>query len=183
MRYLIVTSAGLYGPADLAQLAQWAGEGRVAPSTILEEEGTGNRLSASSLAGLSFTTFQQTPVATNVVAATPTQQPMANTPIAPMKPIPPQVVSNYRRPDYQAPLFLAKELDGRRELLYSFILAFAAPVVALIHIYGIGMAFGGIYCGVIALKRGKRLGALSLALSILAVPAALFLHFGLHWLL
>jgi len=64
MRYFVVTDNGQkYGPADLPTLNQWIAEGRVIPSTILEDEGSGVRMAASTLSGLEFgaPTMTQTP--------------------------------------------------------------------------------------------------------------------------
>jgi hypothetical protein len=128
------------------------------------------------LPGMSFSTFRQVPAGSNIVTPLPAAPPTPS-----MEPLPPQVVSNYRRPDYEPPLFLAGEVDGRRELLYSFLLAFAAPIVAYVHIYGLAMVFGGIYCSVVAIQRGRKLAILALVLNILAVPAAFLLYIGLSW--
>lgn len=179
MRYFVLTQGGLYGPAEIGQIQQWAQEGRLDASTVLEEEGSRRRIMASSLPGLSFTTFQNAPSGSPVVAPAPIPQ---SPPGEAMKPNPPQLVSNYRRPDYVPPLFLAKEVDGKRELLYSFIFAAAAPVIALLFIYGIAMAIGGVYCAALAIQRGQKLGVLSLVLNLVALPLALYLHFGLRWL-
>lgn len=179
MRYFVLTQGGLYGPAEIGQIRQWAAEGRVDASTVLEEEGSRRRIMASSLPGLSFTTFRQAPSANPIVA--PAQSSPAQ-PGGAMQPNPPQLVSNYRRLDYVPPLFLAREVDGKRELLYSFIFAVAAPVIALVFIYGIAMAIGGIYCAARAVQRGQKLGVLSLVLNLVALPLALYLHFGLRWL-
>lgn len=43
-----------YGPVDLPTLQQWSQEGRVVATSVLEEEGTGNRVNASDMPGLSF---------------------------------------------------------------------------------------------------------------------------------
>jgi len=178
MRYFVVTQTGLFGPADAVQVAAWAREGRIGADSVLREESSGRELRAGDLPGIVFNSFQQTPVGGVVV--TPAPAPRSG---GPPRPIPPQIVSNYRRPDYEPPLFLASEVDGRRELLYSFLLAIGAPIIALIHIYGIFMALGGVYCAVIAIKRGRNLAIVSLILSIVAIPAALILHFWAHFLL
>jgi|GEM_PF-599512 len=55
MRYFVIHSSGQkYGPADLATLNQWVGEGRIMPGTELEDEATGSRLSAASVPGLNL---------------------------------------------------------------------------------------------------------------------------------
>jgi hypothetical protein len=53
MSYFVVMPDGQkFGPADLAILNQWAGEGRILPDTTIEDATTGHRFMASALAGL-----------------------------------------------------------------------------------------------------------------------------------
>lgn len=53
MRYFVLDPQGApFGPADLPLLNQWAAQGRIAPGTILVEEGTGRQIPAISLPGL-----------------------------------------------------------------------------------------------------------------------------------
>lgn len=170
MDYYVVTPSGLYGPADFAQLAQWALEGRIAPHTELEEERTGRRVPASTLSGIRFTTFQQTPSATGSIAISPYSPPSQNLPS--MKPIPPGVVSNYRRPGWQPPLFLYDESRGRRELRYAFLLALAAPIGAIFLAYALLLPLGGMYGGFTAWKRGRKLGILAMAVSLVSLLAS-----------
>lgn len=55
MRFFVVGPDGSnYGPADFAMLNQWIREGRIIPTTILEQEGTRQRVMAQSVAGLAF---------------------------------------------------------------------------------------------------------------------------------
>ncbi|HWA83909.1 MAG TPA: hypothetical protein VG820_10765 [Fimbriimonadaceae bacterium] len=178
MRYFVVTQSGTFGPADIGQIGQWAREGRVAPSTVLEEEGSGRRIVASSLSGVAFTTFQQAPGS----LATPFAAPSPPEPLA-SQPLPPQMVSNYVRPGVEPPLFLPEAVDGKRELKYSFVLAVLSPVIALFLVYGVAMAIGGMYCASLAIRRGQKLGILSIFLNLIAFALALFLHFGLGWVL
>ncbi|HVT11621.1 MAG TPA: hypothetical protein VHE55_05095 [Fimbriimonadaceae bacterium] len=180
MRYYVVTQSGSFGPADIGQIEQWSREGRVAPSTILEEEGSGRRILASSLPGLTFTTFQHAPQSGPL--ATPFSEPNLPQPLPP-QPIPPQMVSNYLRPGAEPPLFLPDASDGKRELTYSFLFALLSPVIALFMIYGVAMAIGGMYCASLAIRRGQKLGILSIFLNLAAFALALFLHFGLGWVL
>lgn len=49
---MVGTDGTLYGPAEMTVLSVWAAEGRVTPATMLEEEGTGQRLLASHVPGL-----------------------------------------------------------------------------------------------------------------------------------
>jgi len=52
--YFIVDGPNKYGPASLELLNFWALEGRVVPTSILEEVATQQRLQASQLFGLTF---------------------------------------------------------------------------------------------------------------------------------
>lgn len=55
MRYFVIGEDGeLYGPADIATLNEWIAQGRLAPTTMIQEEFGGARFAASLLAGLSF---------------------------------------------------------------------------------------------------------------------------------
>ena len=53
LRYLVHAVDGqTYGPADLATINQWIVEGRVAPTTLLQPEGSSMRIAASTVDGL-----------------------------------------------------------------------------------------------------------------------------------
>lgn len=55
MRYFVVTSDGQkFGPADVPTLQQWATEGRLLATSMLEEEISGNRVPASGVPGLNL---------------------------------------------------------------------------------------------------------------------------------
>jgi len=55
MRYFVIGSNGeLYGPADVETLNKWILEGRLSPTTEIQEELGGVRFAASLLEGLSF---------------------------------------------------------------------------------------------------------------------------------
>jgi hypothetical protein len=51
---VIATDGNKYGPADVATLNQWIGEGRLMPNQMLEEETSGARVAASAVSGLNF---------------------------------------------------------------------------------------------------------------------------------
>lgn len=65
MRFFVVSPDGQrYGPADLGTLGQWVREGRILPTHLLEEEGTGRRVQADQMPGLfqtTQTTYQNPP--------------------------------------------------------------------------------------------------------------------------
>lgn len=53
VQYRVIMPDGqAYGPADINTLRTWAAEGRLAPTTWLEDTATGQRLPASSVSGL-----------------------------------------------------------------------------------------------------------------------------------
>lgn len=52
--FVIGPDGSKYGPADLATLNRWATEGRVSAASVLEEEGTGRRISAPQVPGLNL---------------------------------------------------------------------------------------------------------------------------------
>lgn len=55
MRYYVVGSKNeLFGPADITTLNQWISEGRLVPTSMMQEEGGGARFVASMLPGLTF---------------------------------------------------------------------------------------------------------------------------------
>ena len=55
MAYYVVAPDGQkYGPGDVVILNQWAQQGRVLPSTILEDASTGARVPASQVPGMIF---------------------------------------------------------------------------------------------------------------------------------
>ena len=55
MRYFVIGSTGeLYGPADIPTLNQWITEGRLLPTSMVQEELGGARFAASLLEGLVF---------------------------------------------------------------------------------------------------------------------------------
>lgn len=58
--YFVLDQAGnRYGPANLQQLNQWAVEGRITATTLLENAADGRQVSASSLPGLSIPAAEQ----------------------------------------------------------------------------------------------------------------------------
>lgn len=62
MRYYVIGDDGQkYGPADVETLNSWATEGRLAPTTILEDEASGTRMAASAVGGLNFPAPQAAP--------------------------------------------------------------------------------------------------------------------------
>jgi len=55
VKYFVILPDGQrFGPADIQLLNQWAAEGRVLPTTMLEQEGTQMQIPASSVPGLAL---------------------------------------------------------------------------------------------------------------------------------
>ena len=55
MNYFVIASDGQkYGPADVPTLNQWAQEGRVLTTSMLEDATTGERVAATSVPGIVF---------------------------------------------------------------------------------------------------------------------------------
>ena len=55
MNYFVIAADGQkYGPADVPTLNQWAQEGRVLNTSMLEDAATGQRVAATSVAGINF---------------------------------------------------------------------------------------------------------------------------------
>ena len=55
MRYFVIGDDGQkYGPADVPTLKQWITDGRLLATTIVENEATGERMSAQAVPGLNF---------------------------------------------------------------------------------------------------------------------------------
>ena len=59
MNYYVVGPDGQkYGPGDVVVLNQWAQQGRVTPTTVLEDSATGARFAASQVPGMTFAPAQ-----------------------------------------------------------------------------------------------------------------------------
>jgi hypothetical protein len=55
MYYVVLPDGQKFGPADLRTLNQWATEGRILATSVIEDAQTGQRLHASSMPGLVLT--------------------------------------------------------------------------------------------------------------------------------
>ncbi len=75
MGYYVLGDQGQkYGPADVATLNMWVGEGRVVPHTMLEDEVSGGQIAAASVPGLQFQVVAPPP--NNPYSQPPMGQPM-----------------------------------------------------------------------------------------------------------
>lgn len=59
MYFVVLPDGQKFGPADLNLLNQWVAEGRILPSSMLEDAQTGQRMPATSVPGLQVATVQQ----------------------------------------------------------------------------------------------------------------------------
>jgi len=131
VRYYVYAPNGQrFGPADLPTLQMWIHEGRVLPSSMLEDEMTLARMPASSVAGLTF------PATT--VTATP---PPPNTGPTPFEANPYAAPSNY----YRA---MPGDYDGAKDVTNAWICLVAA--ILCFPLISIG--------GIVLASRAKKLG-------------------------
>jgi hypothetical protein len=123
MQYFVIGEDGYkYGPADVLQLNSWIIEGRLTPTTRLEQVGSGVQVYASTVPGLNF------PMTTPPGGAGPTTTYQAPTQSPFSQPNPYQTPASYPRagaPSYQ---------QNTQDLTYSWV-CFAigwlcCPVVA-----------------------------------------------------
>lgn len=122
MQYFVIGEDGYkYGPADVLQLNSWIIEGRLTPTSRLEQVGSGVQVYASTVPGLNFPMTTPPSSGATTTYQTPTQAPFS-------QPNPYQTPANYPRggaPSYSA---------NTQDLTYSWV-AFAVgwlccPVVA-----------------------------------------------------
>lgn len=74
--YFVVAQDGQkYGPADIAALNQWIAEGRILPTTMLEDSVSGARIVARALNGLIFPQDPSAPTAFRPTPAPPGANP------------------------------------------------------------------------------------------------------------
>ncbi len=140
MNYFVVdqTSGQKYGPADLATLNQWVVEGRVTPTTMLEDAATGQQVLASSVPGLSL-------------GVPPSTAP---------PPAAAQVANPYPRQFEQAPgLPVSSEQSGL--IIASYILSAVGLCFCPIAFSG-----GAIACAVVAKNRGDQRGQTAMIVGI-----------------
>lgn len=123
LRYFVYAPNGQrYGPADLQTLQQWIGEGRVLPSSLVEQELSGERMAANTIPGLQF----------------PANAPYG--PSAPMGTQPgPSPYAGYHRPGMNTPSPMT--MPGNNEITISWI----CGAVGISTVLGCGwFPFGGV---------------------------------------
>lgn len=115
MNYFVVLDDGRkFGPADAATLNQWIAENRVTRETLLEDEATGERKRADSVAGLAFSPAPPPVVQSARPAASSPFDPLTPRP-SPTQPVPVKAPSStYLRPAQQEELVdgVPKRLKG-----------------------------------------------------------------------
>ncbi len=177
MRYYVATPAGeKFGPADLALLTSWVADQRLFPHSMLEEEGSGNRVQASQVPGLTFATAVAAPMA----PMAPPPPGAGYAPSAPQQPfVPPAPGEGYLRPGYSPSAVSAD--SGAKEMWLAFGMAVAAPLVGLLLIYGMFIAVAGVGSAWRAYKKGQKWAMLALVLNVIAIPIAFYMRFILRY--
>jgi hypothetical protein len=178
MRYFVVADDGTkYGPADVETLQGWISEGRLLPTTLLEDEGSGARIAASAVQGLNFPAApmsgQPSPGANPGAAppardanpyaapgAGPTTGPFAQPRPAAAGPGP------YETPPGQSPRYQGAYDDGSKDITISWVLGVIGLVLCCL-----GLILGPI--GIVFANRAKQKGNASatapLVISIIAL--------------
>jgi hypothetical protein len=151
MLYYVITDDGnRYGPADVETLSGWIAEGRLLPTTLLEEEGSGARIAASAVPGLNFP-----PPPMAAPGAPPSAGASSNPYSAPGGAAPGS--SPYSAPpgaQYQRPGIPYGGDNGQGDVTISWIAAVASLVLACCC--GLGLVSGVV--GIIFANRAKAKG-------------------------
>ena len=151
-RYFVLGPGGQkFGPADAATLTQWAAEGRVTPTTELEQEMSGLRVFPSQVPGLVL------PVAATGVAPGGV---MPSTVVGGATPGP-QGYSNYPRDTYVDPE------AGKKEVTWGFICAVVGLCCCCFA------SIGGIVLGNQAKKLGNPTGQTVIIVNIVSLVLSL----------
>lgn len=134
MYFVVLPDGQKFGPADLNLLNQWAMEGRVLASTMLEDARTGQRMPASSVAGIQV-----------AVAQPPNPFP------APGTMNPPEQYGQYYRPGQGSAI---GGDTGSNDLTLSYV--FGALGIAMCAIGGSGCSLIGIVFPILGLVYAKK---------------------------
>ena len=140
-RYYVVGDGGhKYGPADKATLTQWASEGRLLPTSMLEHEISGQRETASQVQGIVF------PVASAGASQDSSVQPST--------PYGASTFSNYPRDGMTDPS------AGQTEAIVSIILGVLGICCCCL------LPIIGIFVGMSAQKKGNPLGKTAVIVNV-----------------
>ena len=196
MAYYVLGSGGAkFGPVDISTLNTWIGQGRVGPSTLLEDAGSGVKSPARALRGLQFAGTSQS-------VASPLSTPLADSsaePFAGSTPNQPPPVpihqSNYLRPGMgtggsHANLFLPGA--DSKWAWHGFACVGAAiacgGIVGLTHwyigrlvIFAFLLPLFGVQRGYRGLESNRPLAVVVIALNVLALLGTIALVFK-DWL-
>jgi hypothetical protein len=156
MRYFVLSDdGGRFGPAEIATLATWVTEGRILPTTKLEEEGSGAKMAASGVSGLSFSPPPPGPSS----AKGPAMSASPNNPYS----------ASYAQ-NSQAP-----SEEGKTEVIFSWVLGGLSFVLCCV---GLGWILAGIgaFLGYRAKEKGHRSGQAAMIFNII-VATIMFLIF------
>jgi len=149
--YFVVHPGGQrYGPADLATLNQWAGEGRLIPDTTLVDEATGAQMFARDVPGLFFPVNLGAPGGFDPNAPTVMPGPTAGTPLGSYGS--PYTPSGMQGSNYYRPTPLSSPGGGTAPAITA---SYTASLVGLglLCCFQIG-AFGTILAGIVAIALG-----------------------------
>ncbi len=162
MRYFVVADDGnKYGPADLDTLNTWVNEGRVLKTTLLEEETSGARMVAGSVAGLIWSlpveSSSDSPVSIPMEAS-PYSSPPSEQQQAPKMGI--GEGSTRNRPSDSAP-------EGNTEMIFSWILGGLGLIICCFG--GWLLSAIGTLLGFLAYKKGHAHGQAALIFNVIVL--------------
>ncbi len=177
IKYFVVASDGQkYGPADVATLNHWIGEGRLHPNTMLVEEGTDMQVQASGVPALKFVAppapAQSPPPAAQPPAPQPATPgvPSLGNPYDTPRPGAPQPFSSNQAGD-----FIAKPQAHTGAILAGWATTIAAPFAIYFISYGLILILWGFRAGSFFYQQGKTTqGVVMISLNVL---------WGIFWLI
>ncbi len=164
MQYFVMVDGQRYGPADVATLNAWAREGRLSPTTEVEDSTTGARLSAASIPGISFPTSAPPPGPGPTMSApqepgfsAPGVQPPGNWSQAPMQP------GQWQAP---GPMQSGGQTEFTLSIIFSIIGFLCCPIV---------FGTAGIILGVLAKQKGHPNGQIAWILGVVSLVGGIVL--------
>lgn len=172
MGYYVLGDQGQkYGPADVATLNLWISEGRVLPSTLLEDETSGLRSSATAVRGLQFPATPNPVLGAQAPQYQQPQQPQQPYQ-QPQQPYQPQQFNQYQRPQQ----YFA---GNPGEALYKRALTLAAISVVLSIVFsiaGIATGIGSLINAIQAKSSGHPKATTAIIVSAAALAFYVIVH-------
>lgn len=171
MQYYVMVDGQRYGPADVATLNAWAQEGRLSPTTEVEDGTTGARLSAASIPGIMFPTSAPSPGAGPTMSpprdpgpgfTAPGVQPPGNWSQAPMQP------GQWQAP---GPMQTGGQTEFTLSIVFSVIGFLCCPVI---------FSTAGIILGVLSKQKGHPNGQTAWIVGVVSLVGGLVLGFVLQ---